>query len=82
MAIPPFYSALMRSHLEDCTQMWSLQYRKDMELLESIQRRGTEMIQGMEHQPCEDRWRAGAVQTEEEKAPERPELVSTRSSNA
>ena len=48
-AILPLYSALMRPHLEYCIQVWSPQYRKRMELLEYIQRRATEMIQGMEH---------------------------------
>ena len=44
----PLYSALVRSHLY-CVQMWSPQYRRDMDLLECIPRRATEMIQGMEH---------------------------------
>ena len=34
-----------------------LQYRKDMDLLECIQRRATKMIQGMEHLSYEDRLR-------------------------
>jgi len=37
--------------------MWSPQYRKDVELLEHIQRRATKMIQGMEHFSYEDRLR-------------------------
>jgi len=48
---PGLCSVLMRLHLEYCIQMWSLQYRKNMDLLECIQRRATEMIQRMEHLP-------------------------------
>jgi len=48
--------------------MWSLQYNRDMDLMESVQRRTTKMIQGMEHLSCEDKIRAGAVQPGEEKA--------------
>ena len=54
----------MRPHLEHCLQVWSPQCRRDMELLESIQRRATKMTPGMEQLFCEDRLRAGAVQLE------------------
>ena len=37
--------------------MWSPQCRRDMDLLECIQRRATEMIQGVEHLSSEDRLR-------------------------
>ena len=55
--ILPFCSVLVRPHLEYCIQMWSPQYRRDMDLLEHIQRRATKMIQGMEHLSYEDRLR-------------------------
>ena len=71
--ILPFYSELVRSHLEYCVQMWSPQYRRDMELLEHVQRRATEMIQGMEHHLYEDRLRAEAVQPGDGKAARWPE---------
>ena len=49
MVILSFYSTLVRPHLEHCIQMWSPQYRRNVDLLESIQRMAIKMIQGMEH---------------------------------
>jgi len=47
----------MRPHLEYCVQVWSPQYRRDMDLLKSIKRRARKVIHGMEHLSYEDRLR-------------------------
>ena len=44
-------------HREYCILMWSLQYRRDRDLLESVQRKAMTLIQRMEHLSYEDRLR-------------------------
>ena len=50
------YLTLIRPHLDSCVQLRSPQHRKDMGLLEGVQRTATKMIRGMEHF-CEERLR-------------------------
>lgn len=66
-------SALLRSHLEYCVHLLSLQLRKDMGLLEQIQRRATKIIRGLEVLLYEERLeRDGVAQSGEEKAMWKP----------
>ncbi|KFQ68067.1 hypothetical protein N335_14098, partial [Phaethon lepturus] len=55
--ILPLSSALVRPHLEYCIHLWSPQHRKDMDLVERVQRRATKMLRGMENLSYEDRLR-------------------------
>ena len=51
----PLCSQTVRPHLEHCVQVWGPQHRKDVELLEWVQRRATKVSRELEQLSYEGR---------------------------
>lgn len=55
--IVPLYLALVRPHPESCIHLWPPQFRKNIEVLEHVQRRAGELVKSVKNKSY-DKWLA------------------------